>query len=264
MSGYRLGPIGALREIPAVVQAGTAVVPDRPSSEWRTMSGRRIVQRAPRAMRTWSLDLGQWRAPADVAYLTALAAGAIPGPHYLYTEVAARTNLLPTDLAAPGQMGTTALAPVSTTLVPVDIPGASAVPMASANRAALGFSPRIPVLPSTQYTLSCWSTGTGSALYARMFSTSGTVGSDQHVASGSGRRSVTFTTPSNAASLSLRAQGTGAISGLRLTEGASQDAVWLPGQGVPQVVVDDPAETLQLVTAAHIAADYSITLREVG
>lgn len=264
MSGYRLGPIGALREIPPIAQAGTPVTNERASSSWTTLGGRRIVQRAPRALRTWSLNLGQWRAPADVAYLTALASGAIPGPLYLYTDAAAQTNLLPADLAAPGLMGTTALAPASATLVPVDLPGAPAVPMASANRAALGFSPRIPVLPSTQYTLSCWSTGTGSALYVRMFSTSGTVGSDQHVASGSGRRSVTFTTPSDAVSLSLRAQGTGAISGLRLTQGATQDAVWLPGQGVPQVVVDDPAETLQLVTAGRIAADYSITLREVG
>ena len=48
------------------------------------------------------------------------------------------------------------------------------------------------------------------------------------------------------------------------TAGAALPDAWLPGQGVPQVVVDDPSETLQLVTAGRIAADYSITLREVG
>src|SRR5690606_41062946 len=102
----RIGPLGGLREI--VTFPEVPVAPDRPGSEWRTMSGRRIVQRAPRALRSWSLEFERVP-PADLAYLVALASGAVPGPHYLYTEVAARANLLPADIAAPGATGVSGL-----------------------------------------------------------------------------------------------------------------------------------------------------------
>lgn len=41
------------------------------------------------------------------------------------------------------------------------------------------------------------------------------------------------------------------------------DLTWLPGRGVPQVVIDDPQEVLQMVTAGEVRSDYTVTIREV-
>src|SRR5690606_38982682 len=54
------------------------------------------------------------------------------------------------------------------------------------------------------------------------------------------------------------------VGALRLTAGTSQTTDWLSGEGVPEVVIDDPQRVLQLVTSSRIASDYTVTLREVG
>jgi len=268
----RLGPLGGLREI--VTFPEVPVAPDRPSSEWRTMSGRRIVQRAPRPLRSWSMDY-RLIDPADLAYLSALATGAVPGPHYLYTEAAAQTNLLPADVAAPGAMGVSGLKgaggaalAVGTVLAPVQ--GALVSVAAVTGQAAAGdWSQTVP-LPLGSYSLACWASATGNVLAWRSVDAAGaqvSTGTLSAAASAGAFRAPGAVTVSGAAvGVQLRVPPAAGrrVGAVRRIAGAALPHAWLPGQGVPPVVVDDPSGTLQLVTADRVAADYSITLREVG
>src|SRR5690606_41134812 len=102
----RLGPVGGLREIPSFPEV--SIPSERGGSSFTSLGGTRYEQRSMRASRSWDLSL-RLMSPTDLAYLTALATGAIPGPHYLYTDSAAQTNLLPADVAAPGLMGVSGL-----------------------------------------------------------------------------------------------------------------------------------------------------------
>ena len=271
----RIGPLGGLREIVSFPEV--PVAPDRPGSEWRTMSGRRIVQRAPRALRSWSLDFERVP-PADVAYLSALASGALPGPLYLYTEVAAQTNLLPADVAAPGAMG------VSGLLLPDLITpprGRVQVLMGGALVSLTGVScdPALPgvwtatlPLPLGSYRLSGWATSAGSVLTWRTVDASGSQVATGTVtassSSGSFRGESTVTLSGAAVGLQVRlpadADPFRRVGAFRLTAGSTAQGLdWVGGEGVPEVVVDDPSQTLQLVTAGRVAADYSVTIREV-
>src|SRR5690554_3490365 len=98
----RLGPVGGLREIPSFPEVSIDI--ERGGSSFTSVGGKRYEQRSPRASRSWDLSL-RLMPPTDLAYLTALADGSIPGPVYLYTDAAAQSNLLPVDIAAPGAMG---------------------------------------------------------------------------------------------------------------------------------------------------------------
>lgn len=275
MSVFRLGPIGALREVPPIVQRGSSVARERAGGSWTTMSGRLVVQRAPRANRTWSLDLGQWRDPADLAYLSALASGAIPGPHYLYTDAAAQANLLPADVAAPGAMGVSGLkgasgAALATGTILAPVQGALVSVAAVTGLAAAGdWSQTVP-LPPGSYRLACWASATGNVLAWRSVNAAGaqvSTGTLSAVSSAGAFRATGAVTVSGAAvgvQVRVPAAAGRRVGAVRLIAGTTLPDVWLPGHGVPQVIVDDPAETLQLVTADRVAADYSITLREVG
>ena len=271
----RLGPLGGLREIVSFPEV--PVAPDRPSSEWRTMSGRRIVQRAPRSLRSWSLEFERVP-PADVAYLTALATGSLPGTIYLYTDAAAQTNLLPADVASPGQMGVSGLLTPEGTHPPR---GRVQVLMGGALASLVGVSsdPSLPgawtatlPLPLGSYRLSGWATSAGSVVGWRTVDASGTQVATGTVtasaSSGSFRGESTVTLSGAAVGLQLRLVANvdhfRRVGGFRLTAGSSAQSLdWLPGQGVPEVVVDDLSETLQLVTAGRVAADYSVTIREL-
>ena len=266
MTAIRLGPLGGLREVP-LVQRGVSVQSSRSESSFVTLGGRRAVQRSARAARDWSMSLGSWRTPADVAYLTACADGSIPGPLYLHTQDAALTNLLPSDVAAPCRMGTVALGSVAGTVAVGMADGA--VPMSGVvQQAAVGaWSATIPVR-QVAHTLSAWASAAGSALTWRTVTAAGaqvaTGALTAAAATGGFRASATFTPGATAVGVQVRTPaGSLVVGGLRLTEGA-HDPVWLPGVGVPQVVVSDPQQTLQLATSADVRSDYTVTIREVG
>lgn len=221
------------------------------------------------------MDLGQWRDPSDLAYLTALATGAVPGPHYLYTEAAAQTNLLPADIAAPGAMGVSGLKgeggaalAVGTVLAPVQ--GALVSVAAVTGEAVAGDWSRTIPLPSGAYWLACWASAAGSVLAWRSVDAAGTqvsTGTLPAVSSAGTFWAVDGVIVSGAAvGVQLRVPAAAGlrVGAVRLIAGTTPPDAWLPGQDVPQVVVDDPSETLQLITTGRIAADYSITLREVG
>lgn len=268
----RLGPLGGLREIPS--EPTLQVTAERPSSSWVTLGARRVVQRAARAPRTWEFPLTHC-SPADLAYLRALAEGAAPGPIYLYAEAAARTNLLPADIAAPGAMGVSGLRgaggaalAVGTVLAPIQ--GALVSVAAVTGQAAAGdWSQTVP-LPLGSYSLVCWASGTGDVLAWRSVDASGAQVSTGTLSAASSagafRATGSVSVSGGAVGVQVRVPSAAGrrVGAVRLIAGTTAPDSWVPGQGVPQVVVDDPAETLQLVTADRVAADYSITLREVG
>lgn len=286
MTAFRLGPPGDLRPIPRLVQRGAQVTTERVSNEMRTLNGTRRFQRSPRANRTWSLDLGQWRSPEDLAYLTALADGSIPGPVYLYTESAAQTNLLPTSLASPGAMGMSGLRAADPRMdpprglvwarmnnVPTQMVGVSCDPDEPG-----AWSDTVYLPHSDYYSLSVSSTAAGDALHYRKVDLYGDpVGTPYTV--------TTQLVPGSAPQVFERGQilGTGGpvvgvqfalppnpdpffrVGALRLNSYTSMWAGgWLPGEGVPEVVVEDPQRVLQLLVQGRVASDYSITLKEVG
>lgn len=268
MSWALVGPLGALREIPCP-QRDLAVESVRGGSERTVLGGRRVVQRSARRARSWGLVLSARSAPSVAAYLAACASGAVRGPLYLYTADAAQTNLLLADLAAPGAMGLTAFGPVGAT-VGVVLPLVGLVQSTSATQPAVvgAWSATIPVRPSVALTLSAWASAAGAAVAWRTVNAAGAQVATGTVTaaalSGGFRGSSAFTPASTAVGVQVRLPaGALRVGGLRLTEGAHASE-WLPGHGVPQVVVDDPAQSLQLVMAGRVLSDYSVTIREVG
>lgn len=267
MTAFYLGPLGRLRAVP-LVQRGAAGQVSRASATFETLGGRRYVQRAPRGPRDWGLSLGERRDPSVVAHLAACASGALPGPLYLYAMDAALTNLLPADVAAPCQAGTTALGSVAGT-VAVGMPSGVETLTGVVQQATVGaWSAVVPVRASTSYSLSAWATATGAAVEWRTVTTAGaqvaTGTLSAAAVTGAYRGAVSIAAGATVAGVQVRTSvGTRTVGGLRLTEGA-HDAVWMPGRGVPQVAVDDPAETLQLVSGGRVLADYAVTVREVG
>lgn len=264
-----LGPYGALDPIPDP-QAAIATAGEIPSSERITLGGVRVVQSAARGPRSWSWTLGPWVDPATVAYLAACASGVVPGPLYLYLWESAQMNLLPDHIASPG-LGFGSLGPTPAT-VPVVLPGAGLTPtLGVVSTASAGpWSQTIPVLPSTTYTLSAWSTSAGAAVQARRVDATGAAISSTYTvttAANGGGFYGSVSIPGTAAVAGIQVR-TGALAtnvgGLQLTEGSTQAVQWLPGEGVPQVVVSMPQRTLQLVRAGIIRADVTVTLREVG
>jgi len=274
MSGTwaRLGPLGNLLELPDV-QAGRETEHARAVSTFPTLGGRVRVQYGPRAPRTWTTS-NTWLTPDQAAYLTACAQGAVAGDLYLYTQDAARTNLLRPHLAAPGSAGDTALGDVSASSVTV--PGIGPMRGVASAAAAGAWSETIPVLPGVAYTLSCWAAAAASmsagttVLQWQTVNAAGVYlaqGGVATSAAGAVARAVTTFTPGAiAVGVQLRvAAGAGrTISALRLTEGPPPDASWVQGVGAGQVAVDDPGITLQAIWDDQIRSDYSWTIREVG
>lgn len=260
-----VGPLGRLREVETYPERAVSV--ERASSAFVTLGGRQYVQRAPRGPRTWEMP---WRlvAPDVMALLAAAASGALPGPLYLYTGDAALTNLLPADVAAPCQAGTTSLGSVAGT-VAVGMPSGVETLTGVVQQSVVGaWSSVVPVRASTSYTLSAWASTSGAAVEWRTVTAAGaqvaTGTLSAAAVTGAYRGAVSIAAGATVAGIQVRTSvGTRTVGGLRLTEGA-HEAVWMPGRGVPQVVVDDPAETLQLVSGGRVLADYAVTVREVG
>lgn len=263
-----LGPLGALREVPRPRPSVRAEVA-RGGSERFTLGGRRVVQRSARAARSWELSLLEWSSPEQVAYLAACASGAVAGPLFLHLGEAAQTNLLPAPLAAPGAMGLTSLGAVGVP-VGVALPLVGLVQSSAAVQPAVvgAWSATIPVRPAVALTLSAWASAAGAAVAWRTVNAAGAqvaTGTVTAAASAGGfRGSSAFTPSSTAVGVQVRLPaGVLRVGGLRLTEGPHASE-WLPGHGVPQVVIDDPAQTLQLVMPGRVLSDYSVTIREVG
>lgn len=264
MGRMLVGPLGGLREVESFPERKVSV--ERGGASFVTLGGRRVVQRSARVAREWEQS---WRLvpPADVAYLAACAEGAIPGPLYLHTQDAALTNLLPSDVAAPCRMGTVALGSVAG-VVAVGMSGGAVPSSGVVQQAAVGaWSATIPVR-QVSHALSAWASAAGPALTWRAVTAAGaqvaTGTLTAAAVSGGFRAATTFTPGATAVGVQVRTPaGSLVVGGLRLTEGA-HDPVWLPGEGVPQVVVDDPSRTLQLATATEVRSDYTITIREVG
>lgn len=261
-----LGPLGRLRTVPNPAPA-VSTARTRAGSELTTLGGLVYAQRAPRSRAAWEIA-HTWCAPDSLAHLAACASGALPGPLYLYTRDAALTNLLRADVAAPCSAGTTALGVVAGT-VPVAMPSGVETLTGAVQQASQGaWTPVVPLRGTTPLALSVWASAAGAAIVWRTVTAVGAqlaTGTLTTAAAGGGFWAAATVTPGvTAAGIQVAlAAGTRTVGGLRLTEG-EHEQVWVPGRGVPQVVVDDPSETLQLVTSTEVLADYSITIREVG
>lgn len=224
-AAFRLGPLGGLREVP-LVQRGVSVQSSRSESTFVTLGGRRAVQRSARAARDWSMSLGQWRTPADVAYLTACADGSVPGPLYLHTQDAALTNLLPSDVAAPCRMGTTALGSVAGTVAVGMADGA--VPMSGVvQQAAAGAWSAVVPVRQVSHVLSAWASAAGAAVEWRTVTAAGVQVATGTVTAaavtGGFRGAVTLTPGATVAGVQVRlAAGSRTVGGLRLAEGVQR------------------------------------------
>lgn len=116
------------------VQSGVGYQWDRPSSEVVSVGGVRHVTYAPRAPRTWPLDLGAQADPSSVAALMVAASGD-GGDVWLWDEAAARANMLDPVMAA-GRSGCPVvdcggLALRSLTAGPSSLPDSVVVPAAA-------------------------------------------------------------------------------------------------------------------------------------
>ncbi|WP_029289140.1 hypothetical protein [Cellulomonas sp. HZM] len=270
----QLGPIGYLQDLPDV--APVQVASDRATSELVTLGGLRYVQTAPRAPRTWSVPM-TFLSPAQVAFLHACAQGAVPGDLYLLTSDAAAANLLPPHLAAPGAGKDTTLGPVSTSPTSgVPVPGTGPMIGVATAASAGPWSPTVPLRSSAAHFLSCWvlsgtSMPAGSVIAQYQVVTGGgaVLATGNIVAATTGtlvRATASFTTGATAGGVQLATAATAGrtITALRLTEGTPSGTEWAAGAGAAKVVVDDPAQTLNLVRGSTVLSDYQWTLREVA
>lgn len=222
MTAFYLGPLGRLRPLD-LVQRGASAQADRASSSFVTLGGRRFIQRAPAGPRDWSLSLGARRDASLVAHLAACASGALPGPLFLYTGDAARTNLLPADVAAPGRAGSTALGSVAGS-VAVGMPsGVESLTGVVQQATAGAWSASVPLLPDTAYVLSGWSSAAGAAVEWRTVSAGGVPVASGTLATAAvdgGFYGAVEVASGTAAGVQVRlAAGSRTVGGLRLVEG---------------------------------------------
>lgn len=238
MSSHFVGPLGAM--VPLTVSAGAGVETSRPRSELITTGGVRWAQQARKAPRSWSVGR-VWQDPSWVRMLAYAAQGVI-AECYLYDVAVARQNLLRSSEC----VGTGS---------PVLVDG---VPLGAL---ATGTGPRACLLTGRKIIISCWTAATAGA----------TVLTATH-----GGNTITLTAPPGTgaryayATYTPRAEGVlttnivATLSGLRIHEGAP-DKHFQTTQGTPCLVeVQDPSETLQMVTDGQTRIDYQVTLTEVG
>jgi len=256
------------------VAPGVANAPTRTTSTLVTLGGRQYSQYAPRAPRTWSCNMTE-TTPDQIALAKAFSAGAIPGPLYLIPYEATFTNMLPPHVAAPGSGGDTTLGTVSASTVPVGIRGGYLPSFAADKPSVAGtYVGPFPVRPGATYVLSCWSSAATSALaWKTASSVAGTAvqsGTISTVAYGSGFRGTASFTPTSTTETALWLRlpsGSGAVGGLRLTEGPPESTDWLPGDGVQAVTITDPQQTLNLILQDGVPglfSDWSFTILEEG
>lgn len=220
--------------IPLVVSAGVPVQAGRGFSEFVSSGGVRYVQQGRTAPRTWTVGR-QWQEPRWVKLLSMAAHGMITDC-WLYDVAAARENMLP----ATSSFGTGA---------PVPVEGINMGTLPA------GHQVQVPVLAGRLYTVSGWTLNAGTVLTASCSGVNITV---EAVA---GLAEASFT-PTSDSILTVIVPQSG-LSGLRVHDGAP-DGRFMPGHGTPcKVAVQDPAQTLRLVTDSTYA-DYEATIYEVG
>lgn len=215
-----LGPLGALREIPSGPEY--TVEHERSSNDLVTMGGYRRISRGLRSAREWAVDQ-HWMTRDEDAYVLACASGAVPGPLYLYTNDAARTNLLHDDLAAPSPWARPALGSVAGTLS-VPVAGGPSSTRGVVQQASAGaWSRTTPLRTSTVYVLSAWSSAAGAAIeWRRVYSGGGVASSGtlSTAATEEGFYGAVQIASGSAAGLQVRlAAGSRTVGGLRLVEG---------------------------------------------
>jgi hypothetical protein len=97
--GFRLRVNGTWVNVDGV-QSGVQIASERPGDEFVSVGGVRHAQRARRAPRTWTVDLGALTGPEQVAALMTAAQGD-GGDVMLWDESAARANMLDPVAIAP-------------------------------------------------------------------------------------------------------------------------------------------------------------------
>ncbi|GEA79931.1 hypothetical protein [Cellulomonas uda] len=269
----QLGPLGSLVDLPDVLPV--QITAERGSSELTTIGGRRHVQRGVRAPRAWAVS-STWLQPQAAAFLEACAQDAVPGPLYLLTSDAAVANLLPPHLAAPGAGGDRSLGALGTNPSTVTVPGIGPMRGVAFPTSPGPWSETVPVRPSVALTLSCWAAspstiGSGAGLLSwRTVNAAGAQVASGIVTAPGGtttlRATTSFTPAASAVGVQLRPQTVvaGTLTAIRLTEGPPATTDWVAGRGGARVVVEDPAQTLNLVRGSTSFADYSWVLKEVG
>lgn len=250
MTWARLGPLGGLRDIPNPTPE-TVVESSRAETTFPLLGGYVHVQRSPRRARAWRLG-HIWQAPELLAYLTACAEGAIPGPLYLHTQDAALTNLLPSDVAAPCRMGTVALGSVAGT-VAVGMPGGT-VPMSGVvQQATAGAWSAIVPVRQVSHVLSAWASAAGAVVEWRTVTAAGVQVATGTVTAaavaGGFYGAVSIVPGASVAGVQVRlAAGSLTVGGLRLVEGVLPSA----GVEVRRNLASDPRGTALHSTASRI------------
>lgn len=236
-----MGPLGNMVRFKCPVSMDAPY--ERPNSQAVTIGGVRHTQRAPRSLRSWSMQI-ELATAEDLANLIALEQGVYgPAPWQLYDEVAAYTNMLIPEAAAPGipagigwETGTPG--------EPIDAPFPNVLAVDSAAVEAL--SHHAPVVPGKTYTGAArmldrpggTSTGTlyldflDENLQLIQTDNSGSVVSPD-------RATVTAVAPSNAAAVRLRVAVSGTIGwfgSFQVTQ-SSEATAWHPGMGVSGVSI---------------------------
>lgn len=291
-----IGPIGALRAIGAV-RPGMDVGLDRPSNDFISMGGYRIVQSAPRALRTWTIDKTTVQ-PQDAAYLQALADGSVVGDLYFYFEAWARSNLLPPRFATPSirgaedmlvstgswGAGSSVQAPLFGTVPVYGVPmvGARATSEAGASDPDLmKWSDWMPILPSTQYVFTAHGRRVDAVPYVagvsilaniQMNSAEGETPAEQTLnalaesSAIDSRGIVTFTTTASHRRYRVRVRNgyDHAVSGLQVTEGAVSPGVFIPGEGPVKIVVLDGTGQIDRVWPEAVLINRQFVVKEVG
>lgn len=239
---------GGWEPVPGV-QRGVTKSMARPSAETISLGGVRRRQRAARAPRSWALTFSS-KDPKVVSWLTLAAQGLI-GDIHLLDVAAAQVNMLApadtigalTEPTLPVDGHTFAMLPHNHTFMIKCRAGIEYRLSASTNHAAGSTVATITAGDEDPITVAA-PDGTGTRVVSAVF----TPGTDADVV-------FTFTRP-----------GVTGTSLLRLTEGSVDDHGFLPGQkAVCQVSVDDPAETLELLTTNQLPlSTYTVNLLEVG
>ena len=240
MSGFFFGPLGGM--IPVEVSAGVSVSASRGQSELITSGGVRYVQRGRSAPRTWTVGR-LWQEPGWARLLSAATHGLLD-ECWLYDVAAARENMVPAPLA----VGTGIKLPTD------------GIPLGSH---AAGHSVTVPVLAGRLYTVSAWAGGS-SGVNVMSFKLGSSATEYVKSPPGTGHRQATGTirTPADGLlTVTLLAIG---MTGLRVHDGPP-DGRFYAGYGTPcKVAIQDPEQTLQLVSGDTTRSDYQVTLMEVG
>lgn len=243
-SPFYLQVRGVWKQLEGVVP-GVAVVPDRPSSEFRSLGNVRYVQVAAKVVRTWGLSF-VWEDAEASRWLDYAASNPSEVVWFWDTNLAQINCLDPADTKG-----------ASATLVTVD-----GIPM-PAFVALDGFTQKLR--GGVTYYLSYTTTHTAATTIGTYNIGAGVVNIVSPAGSGARRGSVSFT-PAAAVDAVVSWTVADKTSGARLTEGTVDTLGFLEGRDTPcRVSVSDGASTYnRSSTTALPWADTSYVVSEVG